>query len=124
MPGSMMSGLALADAVRERSPGIGVLLTTGCNDDLLTEGRASAGADVIGKPYWRSELADRVRAVLNGRGRERRMHQAALIAGTTARGLISHVCPFPAGSGLYRKMTFRRPGENGLIGIRPQLPQP
>ncbi|WP_246388748.1 ATP-binding protein [Microvirga mediterraneensis] len=70
MPGSM-NGLALADVVRERAPGTGILLTTGYNDDLLTKGKASAGADVIGKPYRRSELADRVRAALDNRGRER-----------------------------------------------------
>ncbi|WP_262297685.1 histidine kinase famiy protein [Microvirga sesbaniae] len=72
MPGSM-NGLALADAVRERKPDVGILLTTGYNDDLLTEENASAGADVLGKPYRRTELADRVRVALNGRGRERQV---------------------------------------------------
>ncbi|UVF21356.1 histidine kinase famiy protein [Microvirga terrae] len=85
MPGSM-NGLALADAIRERLPGIGVLLTTGYNDDLLTEGKASAGADVIGKPYRRSDLADRVRAALNNRGKERRVPQAGLSRGPRHEG--------------------------------------
>ncbi|MBM6581847.1 PAS domain-containing protein [Microvirga sp. BT689] len=85
MPGSM-NGLALADAIRERSPGIGVLLTTGYNNDLLTEGKASAGADVIGKPYRRSDLADRVRTALNNRGKERRVPQAGSSRGPRHEG--------------------------------------
>jgi CheY-like chemotaxis protein len=85
MPGSM-NGLALADVVRERSPGIGILLTTGYNDDLLTEGKASAGADVIGKPYRRTELADRVRAALNNRGKERRISEPAPARGPRHEG--------------------------------------
>jgi CheY-like chemotaxis protein len=85
MPGSM-NGLALADAVRERSPGIGVLLTTGYNDDLLREGKASGGADVLGKPYRRSDLADRVRAALNSRGRERRMPEVGASRGPRHEG--------------------------------------
>jgi PAS domain S-box-containing protein len=85
MPGSM-NGLALADAIRERQPGIGILLTTGYNDDLLTEGKASAGADVIGKPYRRTELADRVRAALNSRGRERQIPQAGTSRGPRHEG--------------------------------------
>jgi CheY-like chemotaxis protein len=68
MPGSM-NGLALVDVVRERSPDIAVLLTTGYNEELLMEGPKAIGADVLGKPYRRPELADRVRAALNGRGR-------------------------------------------------------
>jgi CheY-like chemotaxis protein len=85
MPGSM-NGLALADAVRERVPNIGVLLTTGYNDDLLTEGKASAGADVLGKPYRRTELADRVRAALNARGRERQVPQTGASRGPRHEG--------------------------------------
>jgi CheY-like chemotaxis protein len=85
MPGSM-NGLALADAIRERSPGIGVLLTTGYNDDLLTEGKASAGADVIGKPYRRTDLADRIRAALNSRGRERQVPHVGTSRGPRHEG--------------------------------------
>jgi CheY-like chemotaxis protein len=85
MPGSM-NGLALADVIRERAPGIGILLTTGYNDDLLTDGKASAGSDVLGKPYRRSDLADRVRAALNGRGRERQVPQAGASRGPRHEG--------------------------------------
>jgi hypothetical protein len=67
-------------------PGIGVLLTTGYNDDLLTAGKASAGADVLGKPYRRSELADRIGAALNGRGRERQVPQAGSSPGPRHEG--------------------------------------
>ncbi|MDJ0391216.1 histidine kinase famiy protein [Roseomonas sp. E05] len=65
MPGSM-NGLVLAERVRARLPGVAVLLTTGYNEDLVAEARAPA-MDVLGKPYRRSELADRVRAALNRR---------------------------------------------------------
>ena len=65
MPGSM-NGIVLAEQVRARQPGIGVLLTTGYNEDLVAEARAPS-MDVIGKPYRRAELADRVRAALNRR---------------------------------------------------------
>lgn len=85
MPGSM-NGLALADTIRERQPGIGVLLTTGYNDDLLREGKASGGADVLGKPYRRSDLADRIRAALNARGRERRIPEAGASRGPRHEG--------------------------------------
>jgi len=68
MPGSM-NGLALADRVREQRPGIGILLTTGYNEDLVADGPRAAAMDVLGKPYRRAELADRVRAALDQRDR-------------------------------------------------------
>ncbi|HEY8381857.1 MAG TPA: histidine kinase famiy protein [Microvirga sp.] len=81
MPGSM-NGLALADAIGEQSPQTGILLTTGYNEDLLVEGPSRVGADILGKPYRRSELADRVRAALNARGRA----EEAKGGGRTYRG--------------------------------------
>src|SRR3712207_1079326 len=68
MPGSM-NGLALAERVRERLPGVAILLTTGYNEELLVEGPSARGWDVLGKPYRHTELADRVRAALNSRDR-------------------------------------------------------
>ncbi|MXP64323.1 PAS domain-containing protein [Roseomonas sp. M0104] len=65
MPGSM-NGIVLAERVRERHPDIAVLLTTGYNEDLVAEARAPA-MDVLGKPYRRSELAERIRAAMNRR---------------------------------------------------------
>ncbi|KAA2236692.1 histidine kinase famiy protein [Salinarimonas soli] len=64
MPGGI-NGLVLAQRLRERQPGLPVLLTTGYNDELVTDGPGAPGMDVLGKPYRRSELADRVRAALN-----------------------------------------------------------
>jgi PAS domain S-box-containing protein len=62
MPGSI-NGLALADSVRERLPDLPILLTTGYTEDLVGEAKA-AGADVLGKPYRRAELLDRVQGAL------------------------------------------------------------
>ncbi len=66
MPGGV-NGLVLAERVRSRLPDVPVLLTTGYNEDLVTEGPRAVAMDVLGKPYRRSELADRIRAALNGR---------------------------------------------------------
>ena len=66
MPGGM-NGLVLAERMRERSPDLPVLLTTGYNEELVIDGPRTPGMDVLGKPYRRSDLADRVRAALNRR---------------------------------------------------------
>ena len=66
MPGGM-NGLALAELVKERLPSVPVLLTTGYNEELVAQGPRATDMDLIGKPYRRSELADRVRAALNRR---------------------------------------------------------
>ncbi|MBI0536368.1 PAS domain-containing protein [Roseomonas sp. KE2513] len=66
MPGGM-NGIVLAERAREQRPGIGVLLTTGYNEDLVLEGPRAPSMDVLGKPYRRADLADRVRAALNRR---------------------------------------------------------
>jgi PAS domain S-box-containing protein len=67
MPGSI-NGLVLAEELRKRAPEVPVLLTTGYNEDLAQSARAP-GMDVLGKPYRRSELMDRVRGALEGAGR-------------------------------------------------------
>lgn len=64
MPGSV-NGFILAEQVRKRLPGTAVLFTTGYNEDLLAEAPRSASMDVLGKPYLRAELADRVRAAID-----------------------------------------------------------
>lgn len=69
MPGSV-NGLALADELKRRAPQVPVLLTTGYNEELTREGRTMAGVDVLGKPYRRTELVDRVRAALARTGME------------------------------------------------------
>jgi len=64
-----MNGLVLAERVRERLPSVPILLTTGYNEELLAEGPSVRAWDVLGKPYRRSELADRVRAALDSKDR-------------------------------------------------------
>ncbi|MFC0388088.1 PAS domain-containing protein [Muricoccus vinaceus] len=66
MPGSV-NGIVLAEQVRRRVPGVAVLFTTGYNEDLVAEAPRTASMDVLGKPYLRAELTDRVRAALDQR---------------------------------------------------------
>jgi CheY-like chemotaxis protein len=68
MPGSL-NGVVLADKVRERRPEVSVLLTTGYNEELVADGAGATALQVLGKPYSRTQLADRVRAALNARTR-------------------------------------------------------
>ncbi len=74
MPGGA-NGLVLAEWVRARDPNVPVLLTTGYNDEMSLDGPRSGSLEVLGKPYRRSELIDRVQAALRhgartGPGRE------------------------------------------------------
>ena len=71
MPGSM-NGIMLAERVRANFPDIAILLATGYNEDLAVDGPTASTMDVIGKPYRRSELSDRVRTSLNRRADARR----------------------------------------------------
>ncbi len=64
MPGSV-NGLILADRVQAMRPDLPVLLTTGYNEDLVAEAPATPTMDVLGKPYRKAELADRVRTALD-----------------------------------------------------------
>ncbi len=68
MPGSV-NGVVLASKVRERRPEVPVLLTTGYNEELVADGPRGVASEVLGKPYSRTQLADRVRAALNVRAR-------------------------------------------------------
>jgi len=69
MPGGI-NGLMLADQVRERDPDIGILLTTGYNEELVIAGPDRTHKDVLGKPYRRAELLDRIRQALNNRSEQ------------------------------------------------------
>jgi CheY-like chemotaxis protein len=74
MPGSV-NGLVLAEWIRERDPTVSILLTTGYNDEMSLDGPRTSTLEVLGKPYKRSELMDRVQATLRqgvrtGPGRE------------------------------------------------------
>ena len=66
MPGGM-NGLMLAEEVTKRQPEIAVLMTTGYNEELVASGPTPLAKDVLGKPYRRSELLDRLRQSLNNR---------------------------------------------------------
>jgi PAS domain S-box-containing protein len=74
MPGGM-NGLALADAIGRRDPGVSILLTTGYNEELVAGNRRERAADVLSKPYRRAELLDRVRQALNRRGEGQRRRE-------------------------------------------------
>ena len=68
MPGGV-NGVVLAGKVRERRPEVPVLLTTGYNEELVADGPRVATSEVLGKPYSRTQLADRIRAALNAKTR-------------------------------------------------------
>jgi CheY-like chemotaxis protein len=63
MPGGL-NGLQLAEQAQAVSPGLPILFTTGYTEDLVPEGADHRGLDVIGKPYRRSELLDRIAEAL------------------------------------------------------------
>ena len=64
MPGGM-NGLVLAEQIKSRDPEVPVLLTTGYNDEMAQQqGPQPHALEVLGKPYRRSELIDRVQAAL------------------------------------------------------------
>jgi PAS domain S-box-containing protein len=64
MPGGM-SGLELVEQFRALRPDTPILMTTGYNEDLVADIPRGTQLDVIGKPYRRDELADRVRIALD-----------------------------------------------------------
>jgi CheY-like chemotaxis protein len=67
MPGGI-NGIVLAEEVGKIDHGLPVLMTTGYNEDLVADGPRAAGLDVLGKPYRKAELLDRIRQALNQRG--------------------------------------------------------
>ncbi|MFW2830068.1 histidine kinase famiy protein [Sphingomonas sp. ID0503] len=69
MPGGI-NGLVLAEEVGRIAPELPVLMTTGYNEELVADGPARPANDVLGKPYRRSELLDRVREAINRTGRD------------------------------------------------------
>ncbi|UYN95357.1 MAG: response regulator [Enhydrobacter sp.] len=65
MPGGM-NGRELADAARRLRPGLAVLFTSGYTENAIVHhGRVDTGAELLGKPYRRHELAGKVRKVLD-----------------------------------------------------------
>ncbi len=66
MPGGI-NGLMLAEEISKRQPDIAILMTTGYNEELVASGPTALAKDVLGKPYRRSELLDRLRQSLSNR---------------------------------------------------------
>lgn len=66
MPGGM-NGRELADAVRQRRPGVRVLFTSGYTDNAIVhEGHLDPGVALLGKPYRKAELSEKIRQALAG----------------------------------------------------------
>jgi signal transduction histidine kinase/CheY-like chemotaxis protein len=67
LPGSM-NGRKLADAAMRRRPRLKVLFTTGyARNAIVHQGRLDPGVEVILKPFTYSELAAKLRRVIDGR---------------------------------------------------------
>lgn len=67
MPGGI-NGIVLAQEIGKLDPKLPVLMTTGYNENLVAGGLKISSSDVLGKPYRRTDLLDRVRQALNQRG--------------------------------------------------------
>ncbi|MCC2980656.1 ATP-binding protein [Sphingomonas sp. IC4-52] len=67
MPGGI-NGIVLAQEIAKIAPDVPVLMTTGYNEELVADGPLRSGLDVLGKPYRRADLLDRVRQALNRKG--------------------------------------------------------
>jgi signal transduction histidine kinase len=62
-----LNGLALARELRKRKPGLPILLTSGFTSPATAHSDLTElGAELITKPYRKAELAERLRAVLDG----------------------------------------------------------
>ncbi len=65
LPGGV-SGPDLAEQVRDRCPGIKVLFMSGYPDARHRRGPLVENTELLGKPFGKRDLAQKVRAVLNG----------------------------------------------------------
>jgi signal transduction histidine kinase/CheY-like chemotaxis protein len=67
LPGGM-NGRQLADVASRRHPGLKVLFTTGyARNAIVHQGRLDPGVEVAFKPFTYSELAAKIRRILDGR---------------------------------------------------------
>lgn len=67
MPGGI-NGIVLGEEIGRLDPDLPILMTTGYKEELVLDAPKRSGLDVLGKPYRRSDLLDRVRQALNQRG--------------------------------------------------------
>jgi CheY-like chemotaxis protein len=66
LPGGM-NGREIADAVTARAPGTKVLYSSGYTDNAIVHhGRLDEGVNLLNKPFRKAEMAQKVRAVLDG----------------------------------------------------------
>jgi len=65
------NGIELAGEARRRSKEIKILLTSGYAKDVLARHRALGEFPIMQKPFQISDLAKRVRSVLQGAGDDR-----------------------------------------------------
>ena len=73
LPGGLL-GANLVARLRERHPGLKVLLTTGFTESaIMHRGLLDGTLEVLSKPYKVEDLARRVRAILDGREENRRV---------------------------------------------------
>ena len=65
LPGGM-SGPNLAAEVKRRFPGVAVLFTSGYTDNaIIHQGRLDKGVELLNKPFRKSDLARKIRSVLD-----------------------------------------------------------
>jgi len=66
-----MNGRQLAEVLCQQQPGLRVLYTSGYTENtILHQGVVDAGIHFLSKPYRIGELAQRVRSILDGKGRK------------------------------------------------------
>jgi PAS domain S-box-containing protein len=73
LPGGML-GASLVTKLRERRPGLKVLLTTAFSESaIMHRGMLDGSLEVLSKPYKVEDLAQRLRTILDGREENRRV---------------------------------------------------
>jgi DNA-binding NarL/FixJ family response regulator len=64
-----MNGREIAEEVVRRAPGTKVLYSSGYTDNAIVHhGRLDEGVNLLSKPFRKAEMAQKVRAVLDGGG--------------------------------------------------------
>jgi PAS domain S-box-containing protein len=78
LPG--INGRELVDHARKRRPGLRVLFTTGyARNAIVHQGRLDSGVELLTKPFTRTQLASRIRDVLDAPARPHKDEPVALI---------------------------------------------